>query len=53
MTKKDAEPDEMRMPAGKFEDLMRRALDAPPPPQIPEPEAATDSGKADTKKKKK
>jgi hypothetical protein len=53
MTKKAAEPDEMRMPAGKFEDLMRRALDAPPPPQALEPEAPPNSGKSATKKKKK
>lgn len=31
MTKKPAEPDEMRMPADKFDDMMRRALGTPPP----------------------
>ena len=31
MSKKPAEPDEMRMPAEKFDEVMRRALSAPPP----------------------
>jgi hypothetical protein len=31
MNKKPVEPDEMRMPADKFDEIMRRALDAPLP----------------------
>jgi hypothetical protein len=38
MTKKPAEPDEMRMPADKFDEMMRRALDAPPPKAKPKGE---------------
>ena len=30
MSKKPIENDEMRMPAGDFDAIMRRALDAPP-----------------------
>lgn len=35
MTSKAAEPDEMRMPADKFEEMMRSALNAPAPPEKP------------------
>lgn len=34
-SKTPAEPDEMRMPADKFDEMMRRALGAPPPPCEP------------------
>ncbi len=35
MNKKPAKPDEMRMPADEFDEMMRRALDAPPPSDPP------------------
>ncbi len=31
MNRKPTEPDEMRMSAAKFDEMMRAALDAPPP----------------------
>ncbi len=35
MNKKPVEPDEMRIPADKFDELMRHALGAPPPSEQP------------------
>jgi hypothetical protein len=35
MNKKPAEPDEMRMPADKFNELMRHALGVPSPSEQP------------------
>ena len=35
MKSKTAEPDEMRMPADKFDDMMRRALSVPNPQPSP------------------
>lgn len=32
---KPAEPDEMRMPAAEFDEIMRRALGVPPPSEAP------------------
>lgn len=47
MTKKPAELDEMRMPADKFDELMRRALDAPLPSKesVVNPETQEDFAK--------
>ncbi len=39
MNKKPTEPDEMRMPADKFNEMMRHALDAPPPSEPPKVKA--------------
>ena len=35
MTKRSAEPDEMRMPADQFDEMMRHALGAPQPSERP------------------
>lgn len=35
MTKKTSEPDELRMPAEKFDEMMRKALGAKPPDNAP------------------
>lgn len=35
MNRKPPEPDEMRMSAAKFDEMMRAALDAPPPEPTP------------------
>lgn len=39
MNKKQAWPDELRMPAEKFDEMMRRALGAPPPTAAKKPAA--------------
>lgn len=46
MNKKDVEPDEMRMPADQFDEIMRRALGAANPPAQPKPPKAPKAPKA-------
>jgi hypothetical protein len=51
MNKKPTEPDEMKMPATEFDEMMRRALGAPPPPDAkkePVPAAKKTSDKPPT-----
>jgi hypothetical protein len=54
MTKKPAEPDELHMPADKFDEMMRRALGTPSPAQSkqkkkPKPKSRTQKGKKPAK----
>lgn len=55
MTGKEAEPDEMRMPADKFEEIMRQALGAPlpsaPPKAGPKPAKRTRQPRRPSSKK--
>lgn len=48
MNKKLVEPDEMRMPADTFDEIMRHALEAPPPSE--EPKAKLKPKEVKTKK---
>ncbi|WP_298214364.1 hypothetical protein [Acidocella sp.] len=45
MTKKAIEPDEMKIPAEKFDTIMRRALGTPPPNEDSKPPAKPKNGK--------
>lgn len=50
MKNKPTEPDEMRMPADRFDELMRHALGAPSPSEQPKvkPKPKAKKGKQDT-----
>ncbi len=44
MNKKPVEPDEMRMPADQFDEIMGRALGVPPPTAQPKRDDGSDKG---------
>ena len=45
MNKKQIEPDDMRMPADKFDEMMRHALGAPPPSEQPKTKPGSKAAK--------
>ena len=51
MNRKPTEPDEMRMPSDKFDDMMRAALSLPPPPEEDQREPQSDRKKRPQKPK--